>query len=156
VLTIGERDTADRREACRAAVLSPPCAATSRMGLTMGGIQDIVDAFGEAWNERDRGKRRQLLEKAWADDGALVDSERTVVGRDALMDLIEDFQEEQPWARMEFTSKPEEHYGSLRITWALVRTDGTRVEEGVDFGELAEDGRLRKIVSFFGLLPFGK
>jgi hypothetical protein len=122
----------------------------------MAGIQDIVDAYGDAWNESDRDERRRLLEKAWADDGTLVNSEQTVVGRDALMDLIDDFQKGQPWARMEFTSDPEEHHGSLRITWALVRSDGTRVEEGVDFGEVGEDGRLRKIVTFFGLLPFGR
>ena len=125
------------------------------MGV-VAGIQDIVDAYGDAWNEPDRDKRRELLEQAWADDGAFVDPERTVVGRDALMDLIDDFQNEKPWARMEFTSEPEEHQGSLRITWALVQADGTRVEEGVDFGEVAEDGRLRKIVTFFGLLPFGR
>jgi hypothetical protein len=70
------------------------------------------------------------------------------------LNLIGTFHEQQPWARMEFTSKPEEHHGSLRITWALVGEDGTPVEEGVDFGELAQDGRLRKIVSFLGLLPF--
>jgi hypothetical protein len=126
------------------------------MGLAMADIQDIVDAYGDAWNEPDRDKRRKLLEQAWADDGALVDSEKSIVGRDALVDLIDDFQKDKPWARMEFTSEPEEHHGSLCITWALVRKDGTRVEEGVDFGELAEDGRLRKIVTFFGLLPFGK
>jgi hypothetical protein len=119
-------------------------------------LNDVLGAYGDAWNERDRDKRLELLEKAWADDAALVDSERTVVGRDALVDLIDDFQNDKPWARMEFTSEPEEHHGSLRITWALVGADGARVEEGVDFGELAEDGRLRKIVTFFGLLPFGK
>jgi hypothetical protein len=122
----------------------------------MADIQDIVDAYGAAWNEPDEEKRRRLLEKAWADDGALVEAERTVVGRDAMLDLIDTFQKERPWARMEFTSEPEEHHGSLRITWAVVDPDGTAVEEGVDFGELADDGRLRKIVSFFGLLPFRK
>jgi hypothetical protein len=121
----------------------------------MADIQDIVDAYGAAWNEPDEDERRRLLEQAWADDGVLVDPERTIVGRDALVELIGTFQEQQPWARMEFTSKPEEQRGSLRITWALVR-DGTAVEEGVDFGELAEDGRLRKIVTFFGLQPSGK
>jgi hypothetical protein len=122
----------------------------------MADIQDIVDAYGAAWNEPDEDKRRRLLEKAWADDGAFVEAERTIVGRDAMGDLIDSFQKQQPWARMEFTSKPEEHHGSLRITWAVVGADGTAIAEGVDFGELAEDGRLRKIVSFFGLLPFGK
>ena len=121
----------------------------------MADVNDIVDAYGAAWNEPDEDRRRQLLEKSVTDDGTLVDAERAIVGRDALVDLIGAFQEQKPWARMEFTSEPEEHHGSLRITWALVR-NGARVEEGVDFGELAEDGRLRKIVSFFGLLPFGK
>jgi hypothetical protein len=126
------------------------------MGLAMADIQDIVDAYAAAWNEPDEDKRRELLEKAWADDGIHVDGERTIVGRDALMDLIGAFQARQPWARTEFTSKPEEQRGSLRITWALKRADGIAIAEGVDYGELAEDGRLRKIVSFLGLLPTRK
>jgi hypothetical protein len=122
----------------------------------MADIHDILDAYAAAWNERDEDRRRELLEKAWADHGAHVGPERMVVGRDALVDLIGAFQERQPWTRLEFTSEPEEHRGSLRITWALVGEDGAPVDEGVDFGELAEDGRLRKVVTFFGLLPFRK
>jgi hypothetical protein len=122
----------------------------------MADIHDILDAYAAAWNEPDEDRRRELLEKAWADDGAFVDADRTAVGRDALVDLIGTFQERRPWTRLEFTSEPEEQRGSLRITWALVAEDGTPVDEGVDFGELAEDGRLRKLVSFFGLHPLRK
>jgi hypothetical protein len=122
----------------------------------MADIEDIVEAYAEAWNERDSERRRQLLEEAWAEDGVHVNSSQTVVGRDALLDLIEDFQKRRPWARMQFTSEPEEQQGSLRITWAVVEADGTTAAEGVDFGELAEDGRLRKVVSFLGLRPSRK
>lgn len=45
------------------------------------------------------------------------------------------------------------HHGHLRFAWELVGPDGQVAVAGVDVGELAEDGRLRRIVGFFGDLP---
>ena len=38
----------------------------------------------------------------------------------------------------------------LRFTWKAVSADGKTVIEGIDFVELAGDGKLKKIVGFFG------
>jgi hypothetical protein len=38
----------------------------------------------------------------------------------------------------------------LRFTWKFVGKDGKTVIEGIDFGELGPDGKLQKIVGFFG------
>jgi hypothetical protein len=39
----------------------------------------------------------------------------------------------------------------LRFSWRLIQPDGTAIE-GMDFGELDGDGRIKRIVGFFG--PF--
>jgi hypothetical protein len=44
------------------------------------------------------------------------------------------------------------HHGRLRFAWKLTDASGRTVVEGIDFCELASDGRLRRIVGFFGPL----
>lgn len=41
----------------------------------------------------------------------------------------------------------------LRITWILLRSDGSECIRGMGFGELVADGRVRRIVDFVGALP---
>jgi hypothetical protein len=49
------------------------------------------------------------------------------------------------------TSRVDEHHGRLRFTWAMVNPEGSRVSEGIDFGEVGSGGRLIRITGFFGL-----
>ena len=37
----------------------------------------------------------------------------------------------------------------IRVTWRAVGADGKTLVEGIDFGEVANDGTLKKIVGFF-------
>ena len=113
---------------------------------------ETVTAYGEAWNEPDEGKRRALLEAAWADDGTYVDPTAEADGRDALLAHIAGFQQGMPGARIETRSDVQEHHGWGRFAWALVGPDGADVMEGFDVCEFAADGRLQRIVGFFG--PF--
>jgi hypothetical protein len=46
------------------------------------------------------------------------------------------------------TSGVEVHHGFVRFAWNLTYANGSSVQ-GMDFGELAEDGRLQRIVGFF-------
>ena len=45
------------------------------------------------------------------------------------------------------------HHEFVRYGWELVGPDGNPVIAGIDVGEVAPDGRLRKITGFFGDLP---
>jgi hypothetical protein len=45
------------------------------------------------------------------------------------------------------------HHDYLRFLRELVAPDGTVALAGLDVGELAADGRLRRITGFFGALP---
>ena len=114
---------------------------------------EVVSAYGAAWNEQDEAARRKLLEQAWADDGVYCDPTATVDGRDALVAHIGGFQTMLPGARIETSSGVDEHDGWLRFAWTMIGADGTPAMEGLDVGELGPDGRLRRIVGFFGPFP---
>jgi hypothetical protein len=45
------------------------------------------------------------------------------------------------------------HHTMVRFLWRLVRADGTCGDTSIDFGEVGSDGRLVKIVGFFGPPP---
>jgi hypothetical protein len=44
------------------------------------------------------------------------------------------------------------HHEKFRFTWRMVLADGKVFLEGIDFGELNSDGKLHRIVGFFGPL----
>jgi hypothetical protein len=76
-----------------------------------------------------------------------------VTGRDALLAHIAGFQQMLPGARIEMTSGVDEHDGWLRFAWSMIDVSGATATEGFDVGELGPDGRLQRIVGFFGPFP---
>jgi hypothetical protein len=112
-----------------------------------------VVAYCAAWNTTDRADRERLLAQVWATDGVYSDPEPTLaVGRAALSDTISAFQHSHPGARFR-CSAPQTHHGAMRVTWVLLRRDGVELARGTDFSELAADGRIRRVVGFFGPPP---
>jgi hypothetical protein len=73
-------------------------------------------------------------------------------GREALVAHMAGFHERRPGHTLELTSAVDEHDGWLRFGWRLLGPDGAPVLEGMDVGTLGADGRLTRIVGFFG--PF--
>ena len=71
----------------------------------MSNTEEVVAAYMAAWNEADEGKRRRLLERAWADDGAYTDPQSDVAGREALVALIGGMHSQMAGARIDVTSK---------------------------------------------------
>jgi hypothetical protein len=114
---------------------------------------EIVAAYSAAWNERDDAARRSLLERSWSDDGLYCDPTARAEGRAALVEHIGGFHARLPGHRLELASGVDEHDGLLRFAWRMLGPDGAPALHGVDFGELGADGRLTRIVGFFGPLP---
>ena len=113
--------------------------------------EEIVLAYVAAWTETDEGKRRALLAKSWAENGTYSDPTVEVVGREALVQHIGGIHQRFAGHRILLTSGVDEHHGRLRFTWGMVSPKGSRVYEGIDFGEVGSDGRLIRITGFFGL-----
>lgn len=117
------------------------------------GPAEVVASYGAAWAEADEAKRRGLLEKAWAEDGVYLDPMGRADGREALVQHIAGFQQMMPGHRIDMVSGVDEHDDYVRFAWKMLGPDEAVVMEGVDFGALDGDGRLKSIVGFFGPWP---
>ena len=113
----------------------------------------VVAAYGTAWNEPDETARRRLLESAWADQGTYCDPTASAEGREALVAHIGGFQVAMPGHTIDLVTAADEHDGHVRFGWVMHSADGSAVLEGMDYGHLADDGRLQQIVGFFGSFP---
>ena len=117
--------------------------------------EEAVRSYAAAWAESDEAARLRLLEQAWADDGTYTDPLTQVTGREALSAAIGQFMTQSPGVRIVQTTGVDTHHAVLRFGWKVEGATAPPLAglEGFDFGELAEDGRLRRIVGFFGPFP---
>jgi hypothetical protein len=113
-------------------------------------LDEIVKIYCDAWSETGIDKRRQLLERVWVEEGTYTDPVSHVEGRDALVNRITAHFQKFPGTQIVPSSHADLHHGMIRFTWKFIDADGKVRNEGIDFGELTSDGRLRKIVGFFG------
>jgi len=113
----------------------------------------IVTQYMAAWNEPNDTARHALLAQCWSDSGVYLDPNVLLAGRDELAAKIGEVMASRPGARLEFMSGIDVHHNVVRFLWRLVRADGTCGDTSIDFGEIGADGRLVKIVGFFGPPP---
>ncbi len=116
-------------------------------------ITAIVDGYLAAWNEPDAARRAELIAQVWAEDGRLVDPPLTGDGHGGISDMAAAMQEHYAGHRFRRASGVDAHHEHLRFAWELVGPDGAVALTGLDVGELAADGRLRRVTGFFGELP---
>jgi ketosteroid isomerase-like protein len=116
-------------------------------------IDHAFTVYGKAWGEPDIGKRAELLAQVWAKDGQYRDPTVALTGAKALSLHIGEFLQQYPQAKITMTSKIDSYGSTFRAHWFLDFGDGkTAALEGLDFGELNNEGRIAKITGFFGPL----
>jgi hypothetical protein len=116
-------------------------------------VAELLATYGESWNEPDEATRRKLLEAAWGDDATYCDPTDSVAGREELLAHIAGMREAFAGARIEPTSGVEEHHGWFRFAWKMIDAAGADAMEGFDVGSVGDDGRISRIVGFFGPFP---
>ena len=116
-------------------------------------IKAVVTQYMAAWNEPEVASRQALLARCWSDGGVYLDPRASLSGRDQLARHIAAMQASRPGARLEFMSGIDVHHNVVRFLWRLVRADGSCGDISIDFGEVGPDGRLVKIIGFFGAPP---
>jgi hypothetical protein len=75
------------------------------------------------------------------------------LGYDALTAMVEAVHEKFPGYRFRRLSGVDVHHDHARFAWDLAGPDGTIAVAGIDVAQLAPDGRLQRIIGFFGELP---
>ena len=122
-------------------------------GVSRETIVGNVEAYVAAWNEPDATARMNILERCWAEDATYLDPNADLRGREALGAHITKMQAGRPGARIEVMSGIDLHHNVVRFLWRLVRGDGSAGDVSIDFGEVDGNGKLAKIVGFFGDAP---
>jgi len=120
---------------------------------TTSNVTATVDTYIAMWNETDPTKRASLIDRAWASDGRYLDPQLDAEGSAAIADMVAAVHERFPGHRFRRVSGVDQHHDQIRFGWELFAPDGSITVGGIDIGELAADGRLRRITGFFGPLP---
>jgi hypothetical protein len=120
----------------------------------MSNANDVVVRYLAAWNEPESKRRRELVAKAWIDDGTYVDGARDGSGHDGLDAMIATAQAHFPGYRLRLASGIETHHEYLRFSWVAGGTaDAPLYIKGTDFVVVAGDGRIRSVVGFVDAAP---
>ena len=111
--------------------------------------------YFRAWGEPDSQTRETLLANAWAEKGTYTDPTAHVEGRDALVKHIAEFLSNPQFKNTSLmqTSDIDIHHRSFRFEWTMKDASGAAMVSGMDYGEMNEDGKITKIVGFFGPFP---
>lgn len=113
-----------------------------------------VDLHLAAYAEPDPTTRADLVARAWADGGQLIDPPFDGTGRDEVAAMADAVLAHYPAHTFRRTTAVDEHHGFARYGWELVGPDGTVAVNGTDVAQFGEDGALVRVVGFFGdLVP---
>jgi hypothetical protein len=118
----------------------------------MAALERLIDAYCQAWNEPDPVQREQILKNVWAEGATYTDPRAHTTGTEELSAHIARVLASRPGAKVIRTSAVDSHHGLVRFAWSVVQADGARLLEGIDFAEISSEGKLGRIVGFFGPL----
>jgi hypothetical protein len=115
--------------------------------------KDMIDRYFAMWNETDAERRRELIAKTWTDDARYVDPMLEGEGRQGIDAMVAGVHQRFPGYKFRRTSEIDLHHDRLRFSWELAPAGGPVFADGVDFGVVAADGRLRAITGFIDHAP---
>jgi hypothetical protein len=115
-------------------------------------LEALIDRYCEAWSIPDAALRKRMLDEVWAEGAVYTDPRAHTTGAQELCDHIGRILQSRPGARIQRTSAVDAHHNLARFHWHVVLPDGTTLPEGIDVAELSDDGKIRRIVGFFGPL----
>ena len=105
-----------------------------------------------AWNETDTGKIRAHLDQALSPDVHFVDPSIETRGIDEFEENVRDFRTKFPDARCVRASGIDSHHQLYRYAWEIYRGKELFLP-GFDVALVDEEGRVSKVLGFFGPLP---
>jgi hypothetical protein len=115
--------------------------------------EDVMRAYIALWSTPDEAERRRLAEAALTEDVTVFYPAVEARGRDEVVAAIGNLHGRIPGVRFEATTGIAQHHGWLREAWRMFRGDCAVIVDGVDVAEMAEDGRLRRVIGFHDPLP---
>jgi hypothetical protein len=118
---------------------------------TQSGTEHI-DMHLEAYALADAARRDELVAAAWNAAGELLDPPLEGHGRAEISALADVVLTHYAGHRFVRTTAVDSHHGFARYGWDLTGPDGTVAVSGIDVVQFDEDGKLLRVVGFFGPL----
>jgi hypothetical protein len=118
----------------------------------MSNYPKSFDHMLDAWNERDLGRLRGHLEAALAPDVVFIDPTIETHGLAEFEKNVRDFQAKYPQAEIRRASGIDSHHQIHRYSWEIVH-GGKVFLLGFDVAETTAEGKVCKVLGFFGPLP---
>ena len=115
-------------------------------------VTENIDMHLEAYALDDAARRDALVASAWNADGELLDPPLEGHGHaeiSALADVVLTHYAGHKFVR---TTAVDAHHGFARYGWDLSASDGTVAVSGIDVVQFDEEGKLLRVVGFFGPL----
>ncbi|WP_214327352.1 nuclear transport factor 2 family protein [Nonomuraea sediminis] len=113
----------------------------------------IVERYIAAWNETDADARAKAVAELWTEEATYTDPLADVAGHEAIAALIEGAQGMFSGFVFSAGEVYDAHHDIARFTWHLGPEGQEPVVVGFDVVELAEDGRIRKVLGFLDKVP---
>lgn len=113
----------------------------------------VLVPYYEAFAERDRARRIELLAKAMTPDAEIWGPQRVFAGYEQIADKIEGFHKNWPNCRLVLASGLNTFLNAARLNGAIVDAEGRTLARGDAIVELGADGRIRRVLPFWESLP---
>ncbi len=113
---------------------------------------ESLDHMLAAWNERDSDRVRGHLDRALAANVVFIDPGVETQGIDEFEANVHAVHRQIPGADYERTSGVDSHHRLHRYNWQISR-DGELIITGFDVTEVDDDGKVTRVLGFFGPLP---
>jgi hypothetical protein len=126
---------------------------TTTPELTTDLVAALVDAHLAAFSAPDAASRRALIEQAWDDRGHFADPLFAATGHDEIDALAASVPGLYPEHVFTRTTGIDLHHDHARYGFAFTGPDGTVVVDGVEVAQIGAEGRLVRVIGFFGPIP---
>lgn len=115
-------------------------------------LSRVIDGYLTSYSNPQEAERQQQIRQLWAAEGQLVDPPMAASGRAEIDGLAAALQSQFPGHTFRRTTEIDSHHGFARYGWELVGADGAVAVAGMDVAEVDDEGRLVRVVGFFGPL----
>lgn len=110
-------------------------------------IRSLVESHLAIWNEKDLKKRKNLIEKVYADNIEMVDSHFIANGHKEINEFIDGLQKKSPSSKFSIIKEIDVNHNTARLYWKHSSSEKTDSVTGMDLFVL-ENGKIVKLYVF--------
>lgn len=119
----------------------------------MTDVNAIIDRSFTLWTEPDSARRNDLIAETFTQDVRYVTPQFAVHGHEGIANLADELNAHLPGYRFLRAGEIDAHNDRVRVGWEVIPPEGTvRFAGGVNFYEIAPDGRVSAVTGFTDFL----